>query len=57
MRNFTGTATDSTTVAVESMQFADDWKSAAWQYVAVYPSGNGVCSYQLGGDAVLIAPR
>lgn len=57
VRNFTGTATDSTTVAVESMQFADDWKSAAWQYVAVYPSGNGVCSYQLGGDAVLIAPR
>jgi hypothetical protein len=57
VRNFTGSATDGATVAVETMQFASDWKSAAWQYVAVYPSGGGVCSYQLGGDAVLITPR
>ncbi len=57
VRNYLGSTQAGGVVQVETMQFATDYKSAAWVVSAIYPSGDAVCSVQQSGDAVLTLPR
>lgn len=56
-RNYLGSTEAGGVVQVQSMQFATDYKTAAWLVSAIYPSADGLCAVQQSGDALLTLPR